>query len=176
VKRRAYLLTIPSGISVPLLRVDPIWNARRGEPSVQRLIATERQCRLGLRRGIHVTIFHSPGDWRARVTRTPPEILQGTVDILILRTLAWQSMHGYAISHWIAERTDGVLTVDGAALYQALHRLENRKLLSASWGLSDNNRKAKYYTLTAAGRTRLKSEAAVWNRYADAVAKVLSPG
>ena len=110
------------------------------------------------------------------MTRTPPEILQGTVDILILRTLAWQSMHGYAISRWIASRTDGVLTVDGAALYQALHRLENRKLVSPSWGLSENNRKAKYYTITAAGRARLKSEAAVWNRYADAVAKVLSPG
>jgi PadR family transcriptional regulator len=110
------------------------------------------------------------------LTRTPPEILQGTVDILILRTLAWQSMHGYAISRWIASRTDGVLTVDGAALYQALHRLENRKLVSPSWGLSENNRKAKYYTITAAGRARLKSEAAVWNRYADAVAKVLSPG
>ena len=108
--------------------------------------------------------------------RTPPEILQGTVDILILRTLTWQSMHGYAISRWIAGRTDGVLTVNGAALYQALHRLENRKLVSASWGLSENNRKAKYYTITAAGRARLKSEAAVWNRYADAVAKVLSPG
>ncbi len=110
------------------------------------------------------------------MTRTPPEILQGTVDILILRTLAWQSMHGYAISRWIASRTDGVLTVDGAALYQALHRLENRKLVSPSWGLSENNRKAKYYTITAAGRARLKSEAAVWNRYADAVAKVLNPG
>jgi len=110
------------------------------------------------------------------LTRTPPEILQGTVDILILRTLAWQSMHGYAISRWIASRTDGVLTVDGAVLYQALHRLENRKLVSPSWGLSENNRKAKYYTITAAGRARLKSEAAVWNRYADAVAKVLSPG
>jgi len=110
------------------------------------------------------------------LTRTPPEILQGTVDILILRTLAWQSMHGYAISRWIASRTDGVLTVDGAALYQALHRLENRKLVSPSWGLSENNRKAKYYTITAAGRARLKSEAAVWNRYADAVAKVLNPG
>ena len=110
------------------------------------------------------------------MTRTPPEILQGTVDILILRTLAWQSMHGYAISRWIASRTDGVLAVDGAALYQALHRLENRKLVSPSWGLSENNRKAKYYTITAAGRARLKSEAAVWNRYADAVAKVLNPG
>ena len=108
--------------------------------------------------------------------RTPPEMLQGTVDILILRTLAWEPMHGYAISRWLAARSDGVLTVDGAALYQALHRLENRKWVSASWGLSENNRKAKYYTLTAAGRAQLRSESAVWQTYADAVAKVLSPG
>jgi transcriptional regulator len=102
-------------------------------------------------------------------------MLQGTVDILILRTLAWEPMHGYAISRWLAARTDGVLTVDGAALYQALHRLENRKWVSASWGLSENNRKAKYYTLTTAGRAQLRSESAVWQTYADAVAKVLSP-
>jgi transcriptional regulator len=103
-------------------------------------------------------------------------MLQGTVDILILRTLAWEPMHGYAISRWLAARSDGVLTVDGAALYQALHRLENRKWVSASWGLSENNRKAKYYTLTATGRAQLRSESAVWQTYADAVAKVLSPG
>jgi len=102
-------------------------------------------------------------------------MLQGTVDILILRTLAWEPMHGYAISRWLAARSDGVLTVDGAALYQALHRLENRKWVSASWGLSENNRKAKYYTLTTAGRAQLRSESAVWQTYADAVAKVLSP-
>ena len=107
--------------------------------------------------------------------RTPPEMLQGTVDILILRTLAWEPMHGYAISRWLAARSEGLLTVDGAALYQALHRLENRKWVSASWGLSENNRKAKYYTLTAAGRAQLRSESAVWQTYADAVAKVLRP-
>jgi PadR family transcriptional regulator, regulatory protein PadR len=110
------------------------------------------------------------------VARTPPEMLQGTVDILILRTLAWEPMHGYAISRWLDARSDGVLSVDGAALYQALHRLENRKWVSASWGLSENNRKAKYYTLTAAGKAQLRSESAVWKTYADAVAKVLSPG
>jgi len=110
------------------------------------------------------------------VARTPPEMLQGTVDILILRTLAWEPMHGYAISRWLDARSDGVLSVDGAALYQALHRLENRKWVSPSWGLSENNRKAKYYTLTAAGRAQLRTESAVWKTYAEAVAKVLSPG
>jgi transcriptional regulator len=103
-------------------------------------------------------------------------MLQGTVDILILRTLAWEPMHGYAISRWLDARSDGVLSVDGAALYQALHRLENRKWVSASWGVSENNRKAKYYTLTAAGRAQLRTESAVWKTYAEAVAKVLSPG
>jgi PadR family transcriptional regulator PadR len=110
------------------------------------------------------------------VARTPPEMLQGTVDILILRTLAWEPMHGYAISRWLDARSDGVLTVDGAALYQALHRLENRKWVSATWGVSENNRKAKYYALTTAGKAQLRAESAVWKTYAEAVAKVLSPG
>ena len=102
-------------------------------------------------------------------------MLQSTVDILILRTLAWESMHGYAISRWLDERSDGVLSVDGAALYQALHRLEARKWVVASWGVSENNRKAKYYALTTAGRAQLRAETAVWRRYADAVSKVLRP-
>lgn len=84
-------------------------------------------------------------------------------------------MHGYAISRWLEDRSDGVLGVDGAALYQALHRLEARKWVTASWGLSDNNRKAKYYALTATGRAQLRTESAVWQRYATAVAKVLRP-
>ncbi|MEO8452536.1 MAG: PadR family transcriptional regulator [Gemmatimonadota bacterium] len=109
------------------------------------------------------------------VARTPSELLQGTVDILILRALAWEPMHGYAISSWLGARTDGVLAVDGAGLYQALHRLENRNLVASSWGLSENNRKAKYYRLTPAGRAELRSESVVWRRYADAVSKVLSP-
>jgi transcriptional regulator len=103
-------------------------------------------------------------------------MLQGTVDILILRTLAWEPMHGYAIARWLDDRSRGVLSVDGAALYQALHRLERRKWVAASWGLSENNRKAKYYTLTAAGRAQLKAESAVWKSYAEAVSRVLSPG
>lgn len=109
------------------------------------------------------------------MARAPSEMLQGTVDILILRTLAWEPMHGYAISRWLDDRSDGILAVDGAALYQALHRLEARKWVAASWGLSENNRKAKFYTLTPAGKTQLRNETATWRKYADAVSKVLSP-
>jgi transcriptional regulator len=109
------------------------------------------------------------------VAKTPSELLQGTVDILILRALAWESMHGYAISRWLDSRSDGALAVDGAGLYQALHRLEQKKLLDASWGLSENNRRAKYYQLTTAGRATLRTESAVWRKYAEAVTKVLSP-
>jgi PadR family transcriptional regulator len=109
------------------------------------------------------------------LARTPSELLQGTVDILILRTLAWEPMHGYAISRWLNNQTDGVLLVDGAALYQALHRIENRKWVSSAWGVSENNRKAKYYTLTTAGRAHLRAESVVWKTYAEAVFKVLTP-
>jgi PadR family transcriptional regulator len=109
------------------------------------------------------------------VKRTPPEMLQGTVDILILRALAWQPMHGYAVSHWLDARSDGVLSVEGAALYQGLHRLERQKWIASEWGVSENNRKAKYYALTAAGRTRLRAETSTWKTYAAAVHKVLNP-
>ena len=84
-------------------------------------------------------------------------------------------MHGYAISSWLDARSDGVLSVEGAALYQALHRLERQKLIAAAWGLSENNRKAKYYSLTAAGRAQLRVETSTWKAYANAVHKVLSP-
>jgi transcriptional regulator len=107
----------------------------------------------------------------------PPtvELLQGTVDVLILRTLAWQPMHGYAISRWIRERSDGILAIEGAALYQALHRLERKRWVSPSWGVSDNNRRAKYYQLTAEGRKQLRAETTTWQTYAAAVTRVLEP-
>jgi PadR family transcriptional regulator, regulatory protein PadR len=109
------------------------------------------------------------------VARAPLDLLQGTLDILILRTLAWRPMHGFGISRWIRERTDGVLTVENAALYQALHRLERKRWVSAEWGVSDNNRRAKYYALTAAGRKQLRAETETWRAYAAAVFKVLDP-
>lgn len=105
----------------------------------------------------------------------PIGLLQGTVDVLILRTLAWHPMHGYDISSWIRDRSGGMLAIEGAALYQALHRLERQKLVSPSWGASSNNRKAKYYALTVAGRRRLERETTTWQAYADAVGRVLAP-
>jgi PadR family transcriptional regulator PadR len=105
--------------------------------------------------------------------REPLELLQGTLDVLILKTLSWQPMHGYGVSRWIRQRTDEVLAVEDAALYQALHRLERRGWVESEWGVSDNNRRAKYYQLTAEGRKQLRAEAATWRRYAEAVFKVL---
>jgi PadR family transcriptional regulator, regulatory protein PadR len=104
---------------------------------------------------------------------TALDLLQGTLDVLILKTLSWGPMHGYAVSRWIRQRTDGVLGVEDAALYQALHRLERRGWVEAEWGLSENNRRAKYYQLTSEGRKQLRAEAASWRRYAEAVFKVL---
>lgn len=107
--------------------------------------------------------------------RSPSDLLQGSVEMLVLRALAWQSMHGYAIARWISERTGEVLAVETAALYQALHRLERRRLVSSSWGLSENNRRARYYELTASGREALRVEADTWRQYASAVSRVLDP-
>jgi transcriptional regulator len=101
------------------------------------------------------------------------DLLQGTLDVLILKTLSWQAMHGYGISRWIRQRTDQVLSVEDAALYQALHRLERKGLIESEWGLSENNRRAKYYQLTSAGRTQLSAEASEWRQYAEAIFKVL---
>ena len=103
----------------------------------------------------------------------PMDLLQGTLDVLVLRTLAWGTMHGYAVSRWIRQRTDDVLQVEDAALYQALHRLERRGLVKSEWGVSENNRRAKYYELTAAGRRELVAEADRWDRYTAAVSRVL---
>jgi transcriptional regulator len=105
--------------------------------------------------------------------RTPIDLLYGTLDVLVLKTLSWGPMHGYAITTWIRTRSEGTLEVDDAALYKALHRLEQRGHLESSWGLSENNRKAKYYQLTTQGRRELRAESQVWRAYAMAVFKVL---
>ena len=105
----------------------------------------------------------------------PMDLLQGTLDVLVLRTLAWGTMHGYAVSRWIRERTDGELTVEDAPLYKALHRLEQAGFVAAEWGLSENNRRARYYSLTSAGRRQFRAEENAWRRYAEAVFKVLEP-
>ena len=102
-------------------------------------------------------------------------LLQGTLDLLILQALAWGQMHGYGISRLIRDRTNAVLLVEDAALYQALHRLERKGCIEAEWGVSDNNRRAKYYALTAAGRRMLRREAENWRRYAGAISALLDP-
>src|SRR5919205_4136531 len=103
------------------------------------------------------------------MTRASLDLLQGTLDVLILKTLSWGPMHGYGVSRWIRQRTDDVLTVEDAALYQALHRLERRGWIESEWGLSENNRRAKYYQLTAQGRAQLRARSATWTRYSAAV-------
>jgi transcriptional regulator len=101
------------------------------------------------------------------------DLLQGTLDVLILKTLSWEPMHGYGVSRYIRQRTNDVLAVEDAALYQALHRLERKGWIDAEWGVSENNRRAKFYHLTAEGRRQLRAEATMWRQYADAVFKVL---
>jgi PadR family transcriptional regulator, regulatory protein PadR len=103
------------------------------------------------------------------------DLLQGTLDVLILRTLAVQPTHGYGVSRWIRERTGGVLQVQDAALYKALRRLERRGHVAAEWGVTEQNRRARYYALTEAGRKALTREAAAWRSYAAAVFTVLDP-
>ncbi len=108
------------------------------------------------------------------MAREPIDVLQGSLDLLVLRTLNWGPRHGYAILNWLRESTGGALQIVDAALYPALHRMEARGLISAEWGLSDNNRRAKFYALTDAGRSALRSEARQWNQYAAMVARILA--
>ncbi|MCC6929017.1 MAG: PadR family transcriptional regulator [Gemmatimonadaceae bacterium] len=103
------------------------------------------------------------------------ELLQGTLDVLVLRTLAWGAMHGYAITRWIRERTEGTIAIEDAPLYKALHRLERLGFVEADWGVSENNRRARYYRLTPAGRAALSQKESSWRRYAAAVFRVLEP-
>jgi len=101
------------------------------------------------------------------------ELLQGTLDMLVLKAVARKRRHGYAISEWIQEVSGEALRVEEGALYPALHRLELRGLLASEWGVSDNNRRAKYYSLTAAGRKELGAEARAWDRLSAAIGRIL---
>src|SRR3954463_13598476 len=100
-------------------------------------------------------------------------LVQGTLDMLILKALTRGSMHGYSIAEFIQASSDDVLRVEEGALYPALHRLELRGLVSAEWGVSDNNRRAKFYRLSAAGRKRLAEESQSWDRLSSAIARVM---
>jgi PadR family transcriptional regulator PadR len=101
-------------------------------------------------------------------------LVRGTLDVLILKAVSWGPRHGYAVAEWIRVVTDEQLLVEEGPLYTALHRLERRGLLTAEWGYSENNRKARYYQLSRAGRAHLRAEASGWERYARAVTKALA--
>ena len=101
------------------------------------------------------------------------DLLQGTLELLILRTLATGEKHGYEVAEWIHASSAESLSVEEGALYPALHRLELRGLLSSAWDVSNNNRRAKYYRLTAAGRKRLKDTTDAWRRTSTAINRVL---
>ena len=101
------------------------------------------------------------------------QLIQGTVNLLVLRALTRGPQHGYGVSAWIREQSGGELGLDDAALYQALHRLERRELVVSGWGLSDNNRRAKFYEITRKGRQCLARESSNWQRYSRAVSAVL---
>jgi transcriptional regulator len=101
------------------------------------------------------------------------DLLQGTLDVLILKTLSWGPMHGFGVARSIQRVTDDTLQIEEGSLYPALHRMERRGWIEAEWGVSENNRKAKFYRLTAAGRRQLRAEASAWEAFATAVAKVL---
>lgn len=103
----------------------------------------------------------------------PLPLLQGTLDLLVLKCLSAGPRHGYAIASRVREHTSGELSVEDAALYQALHRLLRQDLVDAEWAPSENNRRARYYSLTAAGRKRLREETANWRRYVRAIDAVL---
>jgi PadR family transcriptional regulator PadR len=97
------------------------------------------------------------------------DLLKGTLDVLILKALTWGPRHGYAVARWIEDATTGTLQIEEGALYHALHRLEKREWVTSEWGVSDTNRRAKYYTLTRAGRQQLIAQSVTWTRYAEAV-------
>jgi len=103
------------------------------------------------------------------------DLLQGTLDLLVLRAVSYGPMHGYSVARMIKERSKNVFLIEEGALYPALHRLERKGWVESEWGLSENNRKAKFYQLTTQGRAQLRSELAEWQRYTKAVAGVLQP-
>ena len=101
-------------------------------------------------------------------------ILKGTLDVLVLRALTWRAMHGFEVATWLEQGSDASLALDDSALYQALYRLEQRGLIAATWGVTPNNRRARYYALTEAGRAQLVQETETWLRYAALVTQILT--
>lgn len=101
-------------------------------------------------------------------------LVKGTLDVLVLKALTWTPMHGFEITQWVEARSGGALDVRDSALYQALHRIEDRGLVVAEWGVTENNQRARYYKITKAGRAHLTAETRQWVRYANTVTDILT--
>jgi PadR family transcriptional regulator, regulatory protein PadR len=101
-------------------------------------------------------------------------LLKGTLDLLVLKTLSWGPMHGFGITRRLEEHAEGEVEIDDSALYQALHRLEEKSLIEGTWGVTENGRRARYYRLTSTGRSHLRAETESWNRYARLVGRILA--
>ena len=105
--------------------------------------------------------------------RTQVELVQGSLDIIVLKTLSWQPMHGFGIARWIQQTTDDVLQVEEGSLYPSLYRMENKGWVKAEWRITENNRRAKYYRLTAAGKRQLTDQSENWETFVVAMTKIL---
>ena len=101
------------------------------------------------------------------------DLLQGSLDVIVLKTLSWQPMHGFGIARWIQRVTDDAFQIEEGSLYPALYRMENKGWVKAEWGTTENNRRAKYYRLTAAGRRQLVQSSDTWQRFSEAMGKIM---
>jgi PadR family transcriptional regulator PadR len=101
-------------------------------------------------------------------------LVKGTLDVLVLKALMWAPMHGFEITTWLESQSGGTIGVRDSALYQALHRMEERDLITAEWGVTENNQRARYYRVTKTGRAHLAAETAQWVRYAEMVTGILT--
>jgi transcriptional regulator len=109
------------------------------------------------------------------MSRDANDLLYGTLDLLVLKAIAAEPIHGFGISKWIEQRTNNRLEIVDSALYKALHRLEDSGAIDAEWGVTENNRRAKYYSLTPKGRQLMRAEVATFKRFVDAVTSVIEP-
>src|SRR5258705_12669093 len=118
--------------------------------------------------GSGIILSHRASMGETIVTKPTVDLLQGTLDVLVLKTLSWGPRHGYAVARWLQQITDDVLQIEEGSLYPALHRLERRGWVESEWGVSENNRRAKFYRVTAEGRRQRQAESSTWTTVSQA--------